>query len=273
MRIAMLLTTVCISFAVNARADDPPKPEPTKPFDFTGRLEAQVIDIRPRVSGTVTLIAAKDGETVKAGDLIAELDSRVLKIELEIAKAKLVKAETLLRAAEAKLERAKKLVASAVMTKEELSVAEADRDVAQAEVAAAKAELMRAQLNLSYTRVAAPAAGRLGQIKMSAGNFVRADDDILVSLVRMETLSVAFDVDEQSVLKMRQQIVKGSKIGVAVGFANEEGYPHKAEFRMTDPALDPKTGTLRFVATLPNAKDEFIPGQFTRVRVTLEPGK
>src|SRR5262249_18966983 len=138
------------------------QPEPdAKELKFTGRTEARTVEIRPRVTGYITRFAAQEGAMVKAGDLIAEIDSRVPKIEVDVAKAKLTQAEAKLRLAEARHARAKQAAAAGTATREELDQAAAELEVAKAEIVLAKAELEFAEWRLSCTKVTAPFDGRL----------------------------------------------------------------------------------------------------------------
>jgi RND family efflux transporter MFP subunit len=271
MRAAALLTAGCILLAGHTRATPRPGQADDKVLEFTGQIEAKTVDVRPRVTGYLTRITAKEGAAVKAGDLLAEIDPRAAKIEVEIAKAKLIQAEAKVRLAEARQARTKQLTGAAVITKEELVQADTEVEVARAEVALAKAELELAELHLSWTKLTAPVDGRLGRFHVTEGNLVRADGEPLVTLVRTDPLHVAFDVDERTALKLREQAGKGGKFAVAVGIATDEGYPRTAELDFTDNAVDPKTGTIRYRATLPNPKGELLPGLFARVRLTPQP--
>ena len=257
-----------LALAAGARADDPPKPEPAKVYDFTGRVEADTVELRPRVTGYVTKIAVKEGEAVKKGELLAEIDPRFYRIELDRARAKLTRAEAQMKPADAKLTRLKKAVAAGTAAKEELEAAEAEREIAAAEVVLAKAELELADLQLSWTKIAAPMDGRVSRIHTIEGNLVRADTDVVAVVIRPDPLVVAFDVEERTFARLREAAGKGGALAVSVGLATEDGFPRKAEFRTADAAVDPKTGTVRLRAALPNPKGELLPGQFVHVRVT-----
>ena len=273
MRTVALLTIGCVVFAAGTRADDPPKPK-EKVFEFTGRTEAVArVDIRARVTGYIDKIAAEEGDTVKAGTLLVEIDPRPYKAQCDAAKAQVVRAEARVKLADAKLARLKKAVATGAVAKEELDEAMADREVAVAELAADKAALDLANLNLAYTKIHAPIDGRVTHWKLTPGNLAVADTSLLATIVRTDTLIVAFDVDERSLSKLLDAKGKDGKFAVAVGFSGDEGFPHTAEFRGMDSAVDPNTGTIRMRATLANPKGTLLPGMFVRVRVTPPPGK
>jgi multidrug efflux pump subunit AcrA (membrane-fusion protein) len=132
---------------------------------------------------------------------------------------------------------------------------------------AAKAELELAELRLSWTKITAPADGRLNQLRLTVGNFVRADTDYLVAIVRTDLLFVEFDLEEKTALQLLPA-AKDKKLTAAVGFANENGFPHKVEIDFIAGVLDPGS-TLRIRATLTNPKGEYLPGQSARVRLTF----
>ena len=262
MRFALLLAASFALVAVPGSAADPPPA-----VDLTGHTESDSVEIRPRVTGFITKIAVKDGETVQKGDLLAEIDSRLYKIELDKAKAQLVRAEAQVKAAEAQLNRLAEAVKRGIVSKEELEKAAAEREVAKAEVDAGKAGVAYAEIQLSYTRLVSPIDGRLSQFKLTEGNVVRADETSLVTVVRTDPLYVSFDVDEKSFLRMRDTL-KDNKATVAVGFANDEGYPHKVTVEFVAPTFDAEKGTVRLRAKLPNPKGDYAPGMFVRVRIT-----
>ena len=269
MRTAALLAIGCVFFAAATRADDPPKAE--KSFDFTGRTEASVqVEMRARVTGYLTRNLVDIGDSVKAGDVIAELDSRPYKAIHDTAKAKVTRAEAHAKLADVKVARTKNLVDKGAGTKEEYDEAIADREVAVAEVHVAKAELEVAALNLSFTKLVTPISGVVSRRFLDAGNLVQADTTTIVTIVQVDPVFVTFDVDERSLSKLLD--AKG-KLAVAVGFPGDEGYPHTAEFQGIGTVVNPDTGTAQVRAKLANPKGKFLPGMFVRVRVTPQPGK
>jgi RND family efflux transporter MFP subunit len=233
--------------------------------DFTGRTEASAtVQIKARVSGFLTRVLFKEGTAVKKGDLLFEIDPRPYQTELDKADAALALSEARLKRADAAHKRGKALFDSKAMGREELDKIAAERDEAQARLRVAKANRDHARLNLDFTRVTAPMSGRIGRRLLDVGNLVKADETDLATVISSKPMYVYFDIDERTVLRLRQ----GKGLQVAMALANDKGFPHRAEVDYVANGVDPTTGTLRLRATLPNADGLLMPGLFVRVRLT-----
>ena len=268
MRAAMFVLVAGLAFpSAGTRADDPPKGRA-----YIGRTESATADVRVRVTGHVTRVAVKEGDAVKAGDLLAELDPRTYQLDLDAAQARLKVAEAKFQLASLKADNVKRLHQDNVVARPELAMSTAAQAGAKAEVAVAKVDVERADLALSWTRITAPFGGRVSRIRSTEGDLATAGQTHILTVVATDPLYVTFNVPEAILLQLRRdgQCDPG-KLDVAVGFANEVGFPHAAKLDRIAPAVDPSTATVRFRATVPNPKGLFLPGMSAHVRLTPRP--
>jgi RND family efflux transporter MFP subunit len=250
----------------------PASREVTDFAEFTGRTAAsKAVELRARVSGYLTQVAFKDGSEVKEGDLLFEIDPRPYRADLEKAEAGVAQAQARLKQAEIHYQATRNLAAHKTVGPAELDLAAGRRDEAEAGLRAARAALDAARLNLGFTQVHAPMAGRVGRRLLDPGNLVKADETHLATLVAPDPLYVYFDLDERTLLRLPKGKLKAA-LPVAVGLAGEEGLPHQARIDFVDNQVDAAKGTVRVRAALPNPGGRLRPGQSARVRVaTGEP--
>jgi RND family efflux transporter MFP subunit len=282
------LALVLGSGATGLAADPPPEVPVRQPLvrevtdyqDFTGRTEAvSQVELRARVSGFLDRVLFKDGADVKKGELLCEIDPRPYMAELQKAETRRAVEEAKLKRAEAEFKRAKALLPRQGISREDFDKIADDRAVAEAEVHAAMAECEAAKLNVAFTKVTAPISGRISRRLIDPGNVVRADETPLATIVSLDPMYVYFDVDERTALRMWRAAREGkakaaTELPVAMGLADEKGFPHRGKVDFADNRVDPKTGTLRMRAVLPNADGLLVPGLFVRVRLTTsEPHK
>src|SRR5262249_20726009 len=149
--------------------------------------------------------------------------------------------------------------------REELDRAAAAREEARARLRAARAVREVALLNLDFTRVVAPIDGRIDRRLLDAGNLARADETNLALLISSRPMYVYFPIDELTILRVRR--ARSKQISVAMGLADEKGFPHQGEVDFVSGRVDPNTGTLRLRATLPNTDGLLVPGLFVRIRL------
>ena len=233
--------------------------------DFTGRLEAmENVAVRPRVGGYVESVRFAEGARVAQGDLLFQIDPRPFKAEVERLSAERDRAVAELALARSYADRAERLLAQNATSREEYEQLAANASVAQAKLAAARAALEAAQLNLSFTRVTAPIAGRVSRAVVTAGNLVDGST-LLTTVVSDSPVYAYFDVDEQTYLDHLHGGA-GSDV-VYVGLINEQGYPHQARLDFVDNQIDPSHGTIRARAVLDNADGTFTPGLFARMKL------
>jgi RND family efflux transporter MFP subunit len=242
--------------------------------DFTGRTEAPTrVELRARVSGYLLKADFREGTEVQRADLLFEIDARPYRTELDRAEAALRLAEANLKLAEAGLQRARALFTRGTASQEDLDLTVAEQARARAALQAAKASREVAQLNLEFTRVLAPVAGRIGRRLVDPGNLVKADETILATLVSRGTMYVYFDADERSALRLlrsaREGKARADKIPATVGLADEEGFPHRGVVDFTDNHVNPDTGSLRMRAVLADVDGVLMPGLFARVRLPI----
>ena len=243
--------------------------------EFTGRFEAvERVEVRPRVSGYISSVNFTDGNEVKKGEVLFVIDPRPYVAERDRARAQLAQARSQLALAKSERERAAKLLGQHAISQEELDTRTAGDEQAQASVAAAKAALDSAELNVEFTRVTAPIAGRISRALITSGNFVSNGQTLLTTLVSLDPIYVTFDGDEQAYLRYGKPVRTSAHGGanearspVVVGLANESGYPHQGAMVFVDNALDPATGTIRSRALLDNHERLFTPGLFARIRL------
>jgi len=272
---ALLLIAGFVLVSMNIRAADPPKavelPKAVAKgnLDFTGRIEAATLTIRPRVTGYLGKILVKEGATVKQGDLLAEIDARPYRARLDEARAKLTVAKASLKAASVNHDHMMDAVKKGIVNPSELAVSEAEKEKAAAMVEAEKATVSLVELDLSFTRLTSPMDGRIGRFAETAGNLVVADGPSIVSIVAVNPLFVTFDVDEKTILKLRRDDVDLAKVAANVALADEDDFPHKAVIDFIDPQFNPTTGTLRIRGVIDNPKGLMSPGMFVRVRLTM----
>ena len=244
--------------------------------EFTGRFEAvERVEVRPRVSGYISSVNFRDGEEVRKGDVLFVIDPRPYVAERDKARAQLAQARSQLALAKSERDRATKLLGQHAISQEEFDTRTAGNEQAQASVEAAQAALDAAALNLEFTRVTAPIAGRISRALVTSGNYVADGSTLLTTLVSLDPIYVTFDGDEQAYLRYSKlahatdhgAAREAARNPVVVGLANESGYPHQGALVFLDNALDPATGTIHSRALLDNHERLFTPGLFARIRL------
>jgi RND family efflux transporter MFP subunit len=251
--------------------------------DFTGKTDAVFsVDVRARSTGYLEKVHFKDGDEVKEGDLLFEIDPRPYQADLARAEATLNQSEAHFSRLDADFHRAKNLYSRNSIGREEYDKIQGDRAEAEAMVGIARATRDLAKLSLGFTKITAPIAGRLSRRMVDPGNLVKADDTILTSIVSLDPMYVYFDVDERTLLRIRRLVREGrvktrqeAEVPVLVALSDEEGFPHKGTINFSDNKVDPNTGTLRVRGIIENpplkgrSMRVLSPGLFTRVRLPI----
>ena len=271
----------CCSHWQAAPASQPPPPEVavaqvlTKSVqqwdEYTGRVSAiDTVELRPRVSGYVQRVAYGEGEDVKQGDLMFQIDPRPYRAALDNAQAQLARARVAEQLEAVRIKRAQSLIDDDAISREELDLRRAAHEQSLADIRAAEAAVATAKLNLSFTEVRAPVGGRASRALVTVGNLATADQTLLTTLVSQDPMYVYFDADENSYLRYKEQERKRERTGrdntVYVGLANEDGYPHVGTVNFLDNQVNPTIGTVRARAVVSNADRMFTPGLYARVR-------
>ena len=246
--------------------------------DYSGHIEAiESAEIRPRVAGHLNRVHYREGGLVEKDQLLFTIDDREYRAAADAARADLVRAKARLTLARQELARAESLIAARAVSQGELESRRVEFQQAEADKLSAQARLAQAELDLGFTRVTAPFAGRAGEALVKPGNLVTPNQALLTTLVSIDPVYVTFEGDERAYLRY-QELARGggressrdARNPVHVGLANEEGYPHQGEMDFVDNALNPATGTIRARAVLPNPDGVFTPGLFARVRLLGE---
>ena len=237
--------------------------------EFNGRITAiQSVEIRPRVGGYVQRVAFQEGEEVRAGQLLFTIDPRPFQDAVNNAAAQRTRAQAALGLAEAQARRARQLIAARAVSTEEAETRAADEARARADLSAADATLATARLNLGFTEIRAPVAGRTSRALMTIGNLAQADQSVLTTLVSQDPVFVYFDCDEQTYLQAlaARRAGQGGSAEVRIAHAGEQGFPHVGRVDFVDNQVNPATGTIRARAVLDNGSRTFTPGLFARVQ-------
>jgi len=246
--------------------------------ELTGATAAfNKVDLVARVQGFLEKLGYKDGEKVKKGDLLFQIQPDDYRISLEIAKAAQEQQAALLLQADADLKRKQELVARQSSSVASLDEAKAKRDSTYAALEQAKGQVQQAQRNLEYTTISAPFDGVVSARLADPGAFVGAGGPTkLATIVQIDPIYVNFNIDEQQVLRIRQRlsdegvtIRQLGPIPVDIGLQTEEGYKHAGKIDYIAPEVDRSTGTLAARAVLDNKNTPLLPGLFVRVRLPI----
>jgi multidrug efflux system membrane fusion protein len=246
--------------------------------EFTGRLEAvDQVEIHPRVTGYIKRVTFAEGKEVKKGEVLFEIDPRPYEADLARAEAELESARSAASLAKSEVQRAGKLVEMQAISREEFDSRTSAEVQGGAQVRALEAAVQTARLNLEWTRVRSPIAGRVSNALVTAGNLVQAGPPagaVLTTVVSVDSLYLYFDSDEQTYLRYasRARSAGGTnwrtaRLPVYLGLANESGFPHEGRLDFVDNQVDPKSGTIRTRAVFSNRSRALTPGLFARVKL------
>jgi len=245
--------------------------------EFSGRLEAvERVEVRPRVAGVIEAVHFREGTLVKQGDLLFSIDPAPYAAEVERAKAQVLAIQARIAMTKNDLERGQQLWDSRTISQRDLDQRVNAQREAEANLRAAEAALTSAQLNLDYTSVKAPVAGRVGKIEVTIGNLVAAGpgSPVLTSLVSINPIYASFNADERAVMRaLKSQpagpngLVALDRIPVQMGTVLSDGTPFAGHLQLIDNQVDARSGTVRVRAVFDNADGKLMPGQFARVRM------
>jgi RND family efflux transporter MFP subunit len=272
--------------APKASVMHPVKQELTNTLEFNGWMkEDKVQEVRSRVRGHIKKVNFTNGQIVKKGDLLFEIDPRPFEVALEAAKAQVKAAEAQVQLATTEVARIRPLVRTGAASAQELDVWLAKKDVAAADKGKAEAGVDQANLELEYSRITADVSGRIGAAQLTEGNLVNAggSDPLLATIVSIDPMRIYFNVDERSLQRYAASVKAAGKnvtellaslkdSQVEFTFAlGESGFKHTGKLAFSDNRIDPSTGTVQLYGTIPNKDGFFVPG--ARVRVRLPVGK
>jgi RND family efflux transporter MFP subunit len=290
--LALLLLLAGCGQAPPTAGGGPPPPTVTvaKPIErgvvdqdeYVGRFVAiDSVEVRARVSGYLDQIHFHDGQTVKAGDPLFTIDKRPFQNTVAQARANLAQSKANLAYTAADLERAKQLVRGTI-TEQMFDQRTQAFGAATASVAANEAALRQAELDLEFTELRAPVAGRIGDRRVSPGNLVTGglagNTSMLATIVSLDPIRFEFTFDEASYLRYERfsragKEVTGREGGVIVGLKllDEKDFVHRGTMDFVDNVIDKSSGTIRGRAVFANPDLVLTPGMFGRIRVPGSP--
>ncbi|HTO83472.1 MAG TPA: efflux RND transporter periplasmic adaptor subunit [Methylomirabilota bacterium] len=227
------------------------------------------VAIKSRVDGQIMDAYIKDGQDVKAGDLLFSIDSRTIAAQLIQAEANLARDQALLASAKHDVERQTALVSKNFASKQLLDQTNANADSLAASVRADQAAVDAANVQLSYTEIRAPIDGRAGVVNLPRGNMVKANDtSALVVLNQLRPIYVAFAVPQNDLPHIREAMAS-STLAASVTIPGDERGALTGKLTFVDNAVDTTTGTIQLRATFDNDDTRLWPGQFVNVALTL----
>jgi RND family efflux transporter MFP subunit len=243
--------------------------------DYVGRFEAiDDVEIVPRVSGNVTRIAFREGLAVSKGALLYEIDPRPFRAALAQAEAEVARARANAAVARSELARAETLLPDEAISKELFEQKAAAAKAAEAALGAARATAEARRLDLSFTQVRAPVAGRVSDRRASLGDYVTAGQTVLTRVVSVDPIWFTFDGAESFYLKYVRQDQSGERQSsryapnpVEIQLADEDSYRWRGRMVFVDNGIDPRSGTIKARAEIRNPDGFLVPGLFGRARL------
>jgi multidrug efflux system membrane fusion protein len=232
------------------------------------------VTIRTQISGYLVSVVFKEGDEVKKGDLLAEIDSRPYEATLAQMRGQLARDEALLKGAEVDLTRYQGLAAQNAVPHQQLDTQTAlvAQDVGTVE--ADRAMVKAAEVNLAYTKIVSPLDGRVGLRLVDQGNYVTPGDaNGLVVITQIQPISVLFTVPEDNLPAIAKRLQAGATLPAT---ALDRGGASKLAdgiLQTFDSQIDPTTGTIKLRATFPNANKTLFPNQFVNIRLLLDTHK
>jgi multidrug efflux system membrane fusion protein len=290
--LAVLAALAACSEAPQQRAAPPPpqvtvatpiKRSVVDQDEYVGRFVAvDSVEIRARVSGYLDRIHFTDGQMVKQGDLLFTIDRRPFQTTLDQAKGNLQQAQANLAFTEADLARGAQLVKERTITEQTFDQRTQAKRVAEATVRAREAAVANAKLDLEFTELRAPVAGRIGDRRISLGNLIMGSTtgttSLLATIVSIDPIRFEFTFDEASYLRYerlaqggRDMTSRNSSVVVGLKLIDEPEFQHQGRMDFVDNVIDRSSGTIRGRAVFSNADGVFTPGMFGRVRVPGSP--
>jgi multidrug efflux system membrane fusion protein len=267
-------------------ASPPPPVTVSKPLqksitewdEYTGRfVPVATVEVRARVSGFIESIHFKDGQVVKKDDLLFVIDQRPYQIAVDQAKADLERARSKYDIATADVDRAAPLVRNQSVTEREFDTRKSTQRDASGQVGSAESALKQAQLNLEWSEVRAPIAGRISDRRVDAGNLITGGQTgatLLTSIVTLDPIHFAFDGSEADFIRYLRLAASGVRQSsrdapnpVAVRLADETEFKHHGRMDFVDNVVNAKTGTIRGRAIFDNKDGLLTPGFFGRLRL------
>jgi membrane fusion protein (multidrug efflux system) len=243
---------------------------------FTGRIEAKdKVDLRARVDGFLEKRLFTEGAFVKDGDLLFVIEKGLYEAAVEQAKGALEKAQATLKLADLEVERQSELVRRTVAAQAKLDEVTAKQGEARGEVLGQQAALERAQLQLSYTEIRAPIAGRIGRASVSVGNFVTAQSNALATIVSQDPIYVTFPVTQREVLAIRKERGAESPADVTVYLQLADGsrYSRTGKLDFLDVTVNQGTDSVLVRAAFPNPDRILVDGQLVTVVTEFGPSE
>ncbi len=278
--IASLALLVLAEGCGGKKAGAPPPPVPVRvgdvqrlsvPLDVSaiGHVEAySTVSVKPRVGGEVTRVGFREGDDVKAGDLLFVIDPRPFEAALAEAKANLARDRARLTEAAQTLKRYEELIKKEYITQEQLDQARANSEALKATTEADEAAIETARLNLDFCRITAPVAGRTGGLLVHPGNIVKANDDKpLVVINQVEPVYVSFAIPEEDFGEVKQ---RSAAARLRVAATPQGGKAETGDLTFLDNTVDATTGTIMLKGSFPNHDRALWPGQYVKVALTVK---
>jgi len=238
-------------------------------LEATGTVTAaHIVDVRPQVSSVVTRVHVREGQSVKAGELLFTLDTRTDATTVARAQAQLAQDQAALADAQRQLARSRELLAQNF-----ISQAAVDTNLSQVEsrtavVSASRVAIDAARVGLGYGRITAPSAGRIGAINVFAGSSVQANTTTLVTITQLDPIFVAFSLPQRHVADALQSLKSGGG-AVAAALPEAKG-ALQGRLHFVDSAIDAASGTVKVKAMFENRAQALWPGAFVNVKLTVQ---